>query len=303
MTAVVIVVALALAAVAAAGILHPFGRRRAVTLERLADPLEEERDGLLRSLRDLEAERDAGDLSEPDYRALRRDVERRAVVVLRSLEARDGAGTLAAGLRDLRTTGTANGQEAGARRRGGARRVVAWLALAAFGAAVLVPALSGAVRDRAGDGPLTGDLAGVSALDFFERRVEANPDDLAARLDLAQRYLDAGDGRRAVDQYLAALRLDPDNPEALSKLGWLLAVSGRPEEGLETVDRAVASDPGYAEARYFRGLILLEALDRPDEAAEAFREYLETAPFGSRREQVQDLLARAEAGGTGQASG
>jgi len=60
MTWVVLLVSTALAGIAAAGVLRPFGARRAVALERLADPLDDERRGLLRALRDLDEERATG---------------------------------------------------------------------------------------------------------------------------------------------------------------------------------------------------------------------------------------------------
>src|SRR5205823_8249720 len=48
--------------------------------------LESERDFLLRSLRDLDAERDAGNLDEDRYRELKDDYTARAAAVLRSIE-------------------------------------------------------------------------------------------------------------------------------------------------------------------------------------------------------------------------
>ena len=51
--------------------------------------LEEERDFLLRSLRDLDAEHDAGDIDDVDYETLRDDYTVRTAVVLRALEQAD----------------------------------------------------------------------------------------------------------------------------------------------------------------------------------------------------------------------
>ena len=46
------------------------------------------------------------------------------------------------------------------------------------------------------------------------------------------------------------------------------------------MDRALETDPTYPEALFFRGVILLDGLDRPGEAVEAFEAYLDSAPFG-----------------------
>ncbi|HXF57075.1 MAG TPA: tetratricopeptide repeat protein [Actinomycetota bacterium] len=285
MTWAVLLAAAALSAVAAAGVLRPFLGGRAVPLE-VPDPLEEERAALLR--------------------ALREETERRAVAVLRALRAREGAswatqGGAAAAWGAPAAWRTLRGGPPQVTPRAPARPAsrVAAAVLAAFvlvgGASV---ALSFALRARAPGEPITGAaVGGATDLAFFEQRVREHPDDVAARLDLADRYLQAGDVRSATAQYLVALELDPENPEALARLGFVLFRSGRPERGLEAVDRALRADPHYPEALYFRGLILLRGLDRPEEAARAFRAYLEAAPFGARREEVRDLLSEAEGRG------
>ena len=298
----VLLAAAGLAALAAAGVLWPFGRNRQVALERLADPLEDERLALLRALRDLEEERAAGALAEPNYRELRGETEARAVAVLRALEARDGSRELSAGLREMRSTAAGDGGARGSERR--PLRMLPALVVGAVMVAAIVPLLAGAVGERDAGQPLSGSAIPVASGDptslaFFEQRVSEHPDDVAARLDLAQRYRDADLLDEAAAQYIAALDLDPDNAEALANLGFLVYLGGEPAEGLASVERALELEPDYPEALYFKGVILLEGLDRPGEAASAFRAYLEAAPFGARRAEVEDLLDRAEAAGGG----
>ncbi len=288
MTVVVLAASALLAAVAAAGILRPFSRGGTVAMERLADPLEDERQSLLRALRDLEEERATGQISEQDYAGLRGETEVRAVAVLRALEARDGSGDLARGLRELRA-GRSNTNPNGAPDGSGRNRWLAGLVAAALSAAVVVPLLVGAVANRAPGQPATGSLGNLepTSLAFFVQRVRQHPNDLAARLDLAQRYQLAGDVEQATQQYLEALRLDPENPEARAALGFLLYRAGHPAEALQQVDRALAADPGNPEALYDQGVILWKGLHRDSEAAIAFRAYLAAAPFGSHRDEVE----------------
>lgn len=289
MTAVVILVSALLAGVAAAGILRPFGAKRsgALRLEPQADPLEDERAGLLRSLRDLDEERAQGALSVEDHRALRTDTERRAVAVLRALEARDGAGELGADLQELRPATPPQRPPSSLR----SRAVAVGLGLAL--AAVMAVALSSAVRARDAGSGITGNSQ--DPLAFFEQRVHDHPNDVAARLDLASRYLDAGDVAGAVAQDLAALRLDPTNAEAHADLGWVLYRADKPDDALRAEEDALQADPQYAEAMYFQGVILLRGLGRPADAAVAFRAYLAAAPFGAHRDEVQGLLTQTAA--------
>ena len=286
MTVALLLAAAALVAVAAMGVAAPFVRNRTQPVEPLADPLEDERDMLLRALRELDDELEQGTLSEPEHRALRHETELRAVAVLRALEARDATGELPEQLRALRRH--APGARSVRPARGGRLAVI--LAASAVVVAATVALATGYVANRGMGDPITGDQ---NELAFFEQRVADHPNDVAARLDLAQRYLEIGD-TRAVQQYLAVLELDPDNAEANAKLGFLLYRAGRTEEGLRQVEIALETAPEYPEALYYRGVILLEGLDRPEEAAASLRDYLRVAPFGAYREDAEALLARAE---------
>jgi tetratricopeptide (TPR) repeat protein len=174
-----------------------------------------------------------------------------------------------------------------------------------IGVAVLglsIPLLARAVSNRTSGEPITGFAQGTSgsgtdSLALFEQRVAEHPRDLAARLDLADRYMAAGNTAAAAAQYLVSLQIDPRNAEAQAKLGFLLYQGGKAEDGLRAVNTALAVDPSYPEALYYKGIILLRALDRPDEAGQAFQSYLDAAPFGARRSEVQQLLREAERSG------
>jgi cytochrome c-type biogenesis protein CcmH/NrfG len=306
-TPLTLLAALGLTAVAAVAVLWPYQRGSAAGLQRLADPLEDERRRALGHLRDLDEDRAAGKLDEAGYRAARAGAEARAVAVLRALEAREGTGELAAGLRELRRP-TPPG--AGSRPRGPmpGRR---WprRALAALTAVAVVVAaaalLRGAVGNRGGGQAAGSQVAaqapagpvgpGAAPLETLERRAREHPGDVAAHLTLAEGYLDAGRVREATLEYLAALKLDPGNVEAKTRLGLLLFRSGLPEPGLRSVEQALAADPRYPEALYAKGLILFMGLRQPKAAVPSLRAYLQVAPFGEHHDLAEQLLELATA--------
>ncbi|MGA9161751.1 MAG: tetratricopeptide repeat protein, partial [Actinomycetota bacterium] len=76
-------------------------------------------------------------------------------------------------------------------------------------------------------------------------------------------------------------------------VGIILYQAGRPQDALRSVERALSTDPRYPEALFFRGVILLRGLRRPEEAIAAFETYLDAAPFGVERETAKDLIAEA----------
>jgi tetratricopeptide (TPR) repeat protein len=213
--------------------------------------------------------------------------------VLRALDRRDAAPPGSAiALQDA---------PAGGGRRSAAepRRVPPWAVAVLIGGTVLAVVVASLARDAEPQLRASTPQASDDPLGFFERRVREHPDDLAARLDLASRYLDAGMVEDALSEYAVALELDPDDAEALAHVGIILYQNGRPEEALRSVDRALSTDPRYPEGLFIRGVILLRGLDRPEEAISTFETYLDAAPFGVERQTAKDLIAEARAGTDG----
>jgi tetratricopeptide (TPR) repeat protein len=271
---------------AAAGVVAGFTRRDPAPLEPPDDPLEDGRLALVRSLADLEDAHAAGALEEDEYVRLREATDARMARVARALERRERA---PAPVRVASRTATPDGASSEA------RRVPPWAVATLIAGVVLAMVVAALVRDAE---PTPGEASAppVSAEDplaFFEQRVRDHPDDLAARLDLAHRYLDAQMIEQALAEYAVALELDPDDAEALAHVGYILYIGERPEEALASVDRALETDPAYPEALFFRGVILLVGLDRPAEAIEAFEAYLDAAPFGVQRGEAEDLIEEA----------
>jgi tetratricopeptide (TPR) repeat protein len=289
-----------LAVLAGAGVVAGFLREAPAPVEPLADPLEDRREALLRSLADLEDARASGALDEAGYLRFREQTEGRMVRVLRALDRRDAAAS--AGIEA--STARASGEELEGEAEGRAvraaaasaepRRVPTWVVAVLIGGTVLAVVVASLARDAE---PQTEAASSAQASDdplaFFEQRVHEQPNDLAARLDLAHRYLDAGMIEESLSQYAVALDLDPDDAEALAHVGIILFRSGRPEEALRSVERSLATDPRYPEALFIRGVILLRGLDRPDEAITAFETYLDAAPFGVERGKAKDMIAQA----------
>jgi len=284
-----------LALVAGAGVIVGFLRETPAPVEPLADPLDDRREALLRSLADLEEAHASGALDEAGYFRLREQTAGRMARVLRALDRRD------AGPPGSATAVALEDAPAGAGRTSAVepRRVPPWAVAVLIGGTVLAMVVASLARDAEPQLRASAPPASDDPLGFFERRVREHPDDLAARLDLADRYLDAGMVEDALSEYAVALDLDPDDAEALAHVGLILYQNGRPEEALRSVDRALSTDPQYPEGLFIRGVILLRGLDRPEDAISAFETYLDAAPFGTERQTARDLIAEARAATAG----
>ena len=287
-----------LALVAGVGVVAGFLREAPVPIEPLADPLEDRREALLRSLADLEDAYASGALDEPGYLRLREQTEGRIARVLRAIDRRDavtsGSAASVGPVSDVVLAEAPAGDGGVRTANAEPRRVPAWAVAVIIAGTVLAVVVASLARDaepqvQTPSSPQASD----DPLAFFEQRVREHPDDLAARLDLAQRYLDAGMIEESLSEYAVALQLDPNDAEALAHVGIILYQSGRPQDALRSVERALSTDPRYPEALFFRGVILLRGLDRPQEAIGAFQTYLDAAPFGVERETAKDLIAEA----------
>jgi mono/diheme cytochrome c family protein len=97
---------------------------------------------------------------------------------------------------------------------------------------------------------------------------------------------------QAAEAYLEVLKKDPQNVEAVRRVGILLFMSGRPEEARLFLEIAQHAEPMAAEGWLFLGNLYFQE-GRYREAIAAWERYLEVG--GEARERVQGLIAMARA--------
>lgn len=191
--------------------------------------LEEERDFLLSSLRDLERERTAGDVDDADYAELKSSYTARAADIIRSLDQAEEptVRTNPSGSRGKRVAG------------------VVLVVVLAMGLGVFVARQSGQ--------RLPGQTASGGGADSTAKK-------------LAQaRQLNFNDPIAAINLYSDVLKVDPDNVEALTYRSWLLALTARDAEqsvrdaAVQTailgLGRATLIDDTYPDAHCFLGIV------------------------------------------------
>jgi hypothetical protein len=212
-------------------------------LDRLAE-LEEERRYLLRSLKDLESERVAGDVDDVDYETLKNGYTVRAASVLRQIE---------------------HGQSALAPKaqRNWKRTIVVSLAVLAFAVAVGA-ALASAFGERGASDEITGF---------------SPADDARTTLANARAALGGGDFARAQALFISAdqdeISRDNDNAEARTYVGWTTALlanqtainSDEPIDqrqldiSLLALKQSISIDPTFADPYCFVAIIEFNFLD------------------------------------------
>jgi cytochrome c-type biogenesis protein CcmH len=252
------------------------------------EDLEAERDFLLRSLDDLETERAAGGIDDESYQALHDDYTARAAAVIRAL--RDGV--------DARPTAAPIPW----RRRA---LVVGGIVVVAIGAGVALASSLGTRLPGQTSSGNTGTRAPQedsveSRRKELEDRVAEHPEDVGSRLLLA-RFLEAdSDIAGALEQYDAVIGIDATNAQAYAHSGRLLYITAQaaPDQAAELVDRsrarldqAIELDPEFADARYFRAILLANEYGDFTRAQGDLQRYLVLSPNGEFAEQARQLLA------------
>ena len=186
-------------------------------------------------------------------------------------------------------------QEAPARRSGW-RAVAVGAVLLAFasGAGLLVARSSG---QRLPGDAVTGEVAATGPAAG-----------IAGELAEARDLIGKGRTLDAIKLYDRILEKDAGQPEALAYRGWLVRLAGRAagdqalvDKGMEYIERAVAADPGYPDARFFRAFVNYQDRRNPAAAVPDLRAFLAGDAPEEMVPVVEDLLRRAlaevEAGG------
>ncbi|MBV8986282.1 MAG: tetratricopeptide repeat protein [Acidimicrobiia bacterium] len=237
--------------------------KTAIDVDALAD-LEEQRRFLVQSLKDLDREREAGDIDDEDYRTLKDDYTARAAAVLHAI--------------DERKAGLAHAQKSARKRRSTkwVALVIAGVIAFAVGGGVLVASTSG---ERVPGQTATGNV----------------PSNTTDQLAAAQQDIANGKAVDALKLYDQVLKQDPNNAQALTFRGWILESANLHDEALASLDKALKADPSFAMAHYFKGAVLFQSKNDPADAAKEFQAFLDSNPPADAAKQAQDALNQAKA--------
>lgn len=181
--------------------------------------------------------------------------------------------------------------------RSSAGKGFAWgLGTAAF-FALLIGLLLQFSKDRGDGAPVTGGVPGIEfgerrqddpELDALTRAVAAKPDDLEARLDLAQAFLFRN---RLLDAWEILQGAGSDHPRALTYEAVVREAMGQLDKARELLDRAVEKDPSLSEAWVRRGIVAFEQGDY-GVAIRSWETALSQRPDG--RSALEPVIAEAK---------
>ncbi len=279
--------------------------------------LEGQRDALLAQLRELEDT--SAKLTPEQLQSQRGALELDLARVLRTLDERTGKQG-PGGVAPAAAAGSAVAASAPAA-AGSTIRGFLWGlgAMAAIGGLVLWVSRTAEVRQ---DGaPATGTPGGMGAAPGqqqapqsgpatdeerqLQARVDKNPDDLEARLQLGEAYLRRGDLMGVWNESKYVFDRQPEDPRAMLLQGIVRTAMGQPDMAAELLEKTVAKAPEMEEAHLQLGrayLLLGRDKDAERVMAEARKRFPEEAPEISRifeelKQQVRSEGATMPQGG------
>jgi hypothetical protein len=240
--------------------------------------LEAEREFLVRSLDDLDAERAEGAMDETTYATLHSDYTARTATVLRTLE-----------------SGTAPETPKAPPIPKGRRFLVVGAIIVFAGVAAF--ALTRSSGTRASGGLPSGGVTTPTVA----------PNSYEGHLAAAERFRAEDIPDQATKEYLAAARLRPQSAEPLTDLAEMLltryanGLDNNPElvtEAGTLIDHALRLEPNYAQAYLYRGIVA-RAQNKPVAQSIAdFKHYLQLAPNGPQAAMANSLISQLTAPST-----
>ena len=263
------------------------------------EPLLERKAAALRALRELDFEHESAHIADDDYAELRARYESEAAAVLSELDR-------------LVPTPARPARPAHVAARGSAWRHpfalgAAAVALVIFGVTLGIGIVRYSEPDRMAATPMAAapplaatDAPAAPASGEAGRTIP--PEVLRGMLQAARQSLFAGRPQEASAAYQAVLKRDPQNVDALTHLGLLLVMSADGaqrgelvDHGLRLFDRALAIDPNYPPALFYRGQVLYDLKRDAAGAIAPWEKFVAVAPPGEDRDRVAKQITEAKA--------
>jgi len=112
----------------------------------------------------------------------------------------------------------------------------------------------------------------------LENLTKQHPDDAESWAKLGHAYFDANQFAQAITAYNKSLEIRPGNADLLTDLGVMYRRNKQPRKAIEAFNRAIKENPKHEQARFNKGVILLNDLHDPASAVRVWEELLQLNP-------------------------
>ena len=160
---------------------------------------------------------------------------------------------------------------------------------------LMLTALAGCDQQGQNQAPIKGPAGGGVRtplnLDYkinsLRDMLKKNPENLNARIELGNAYMDTNRFSQAIAAYEAALKINPKLTNVRADMGTCQRRLGRPDLAVEAFREVIKIDPGHAYAHMNMGVVLAYDLGDLAGAISAFETYLRLAPADQNAPQIR----------------
>jgi cytochrome c-type biogenesis protein CcmH/NrfG len=131
-----------------------------------------------------------------------------------------------------------------------------------------------------------------TALKELETRVQKDPNDVEAWVQLGDLNYDTDRPMEAIRAYEQALSLKPGNPDVITDLATMYRRVRQPQKAAELFREAHRIDPKHANSLYNLGVVLLHDLNDVKGATAAWEEYIKVVPQGPQSDRIRAMLQK-----------
>jgi tetratricopeptide (TPR) repeat protein len=103
-------------------------------------------------------------------------------------------------------------------------------------------------------------------------------------------YYDAGEYGKAVDYYQRSLKIRPRDPNVETDLATCFHYLGQEDRALEVLDNVLRYNPGFTQAKFNKGIVLIEGKKDVKNGIAVWEDLLRSDPNYSQREQLQQRI-------------
>ncbi len=135
----------------------------------------------------------------------------------------------------------------------------------------------------------------VRKLTDLIRMSEEDPQNASVHEEIGNIYYDLKEYGRAEASYRRSLALEPGDPRVETDLATCLYYLGRHDEAAAVLDGVLGRDPGFAQALYNKGIVLIHGKNDIEGGLRAWRALLELETDPARRAELQESIRQLEA--------
>lgn len=155
------------------------------------------------------------------------------------------------------------------------------------------PAIQPAAMKRSSDNPLPEshpDIDVAQKLAALNQMSARDPENPEYPIQIANLYYDLGQYDRAADYYQRGLNLRSGDPNAETDLAVCMHYLGQDDKALETLDRVLKYSPGFSQALFNKGIILISGKKDIKSGISVWEELLRTNPDFPQKAELEQRI-------------